>query len=222
MSDRKIHRVLVVDDSVVPRAAARTLLATAPGLRLVGEASSGEQAIQLIGLLKPDLVLMDVHMPGMDGPAATRALLSERPDLKVVAWTVSEASDDLLRMMQAGCSGYVLKDAGPSELQRALLAATRSESPIPRKMIPEVLRRVADRTPLSQSHTTVALTSREMQILRGLAKGFTSKRLARELGLKLPSIDTHLGNVYRKLGVGNRGEAVSAAMRLGLITLSDL
>jgi len=188
----------------------------------VGEASSGEQAIQLIGLLKPDLVLMDVHMPGMDGPAATRALLSERPDLKVVAWTVSEASDDLLRMMQAGCSGYVLKDAGPSELQRALLAATRSESPIPRKMIPEVLRRVADRTPLSQSHTTVALTSREMQILRGLAKGFTSKRLARELGLKLPSIDTHLGNVYRKLGVGNRGEAVSAAMRLGLITLSDL
>jgi len=165
---------------------------------------------------------MDVHMPGMDGPATTRALLSEHPDLTVVAWTVSEASDDLLRMMQAGCSGYVLKDAGPSELQRALLAAIRSESPVPRRMIPDVLRRVADQTPLSQSPTRVSLTSREMQVLRGLAKGFTSKRLARELGLKLPSVDSHLRNVYRKLEASNRGEAVSAALRLGLITLSDL
>lgn len=222
LSERKIHRVLVVDDSLVPRAAARTLLATAPGLRLVGEASSGEEAIRLISALKPDLVLMDVHMPGMDGAAATRALLSERPEIKVVAWTVSEASDDLLRMMQAGCSGYVLKDAGPSELHRALLAAIRSESPIPRKMIPDVLRRVANQTPLSKSPTNVSLTSREMQILRGLAKGYTSKHLAHDLGLKMPSIDTHLRNVYRKLGAGNRGEAVNAAMRLGLITLADL
>src|SRR6266581_125471 len=191
-------------------------------MRLCGEVASGEQALKAASALRPDVVLMDVHMPGMDGPVTAAQLLKQHPDTKVIAWTVSESSDDLLRMMQAGCTGYVLKDAGPSELQRALLAATRSESPIPRKMIPDVLRRVADRTPLSQSQTTVPLTSREMQVLRGIAKGFTSKRLARELGLKLPSIDTHLGNVYRKLGVGNRGEAVSAAMRLGLITLSDL
>lgn len=212
---------MVVDDSLVPRAAARTLLANAPNLRLVGEASSGAQAIPLVSSLRVDLVLMDVHMPVMDGPATAKALLALHPGTKVIAWTVSEDSDDLLRMMQAGCAGYVLKEAGSDELQRALLAAIRSESPVPRRMIPGVLRRVADQTPLSHA-TNVPLTSREMQILRGLAKGSTSKHLAKDLGLKVSSIDTHLRNLYRKLGASNRGEAVSAAMKLGLITLSDL
>lgn len=220
-SDRKTYRVLVVDDSVLPRAAARTMLGTAAGLRLCGEASSGAEALNAMASLKADLVLMDVHMPEMDGAMTTRLLLERYPDTKVVAWTVSESSDDLLRMMQAGCSGYVLKDSGPSELQRALWAALRMESPVPRRMIPEVLRRVAERTPLSQA-TTVALTSREMQVLRGVAKGLTTKRLAKELGLAPPSIETHLHNIFRKLKSTNRGEAVSTALKLGLITLADL
>jgi DNA-binding NarL/FixJ family response regulator len=206
---------------MVPRAAARTLLASAKGFRMCGEASSGEEAIQKLAALKPDVVLMDVHMPGMDGATVTKAMLTKYPGLRIIAWTVSEASDDLLRMMQAGCSGYILKDAGPSELQRALSAAVRSESPIPRKMIPEVLRRVAARTPLS-TMAKVSLTSREMQILRGAAKGFTSKKLAQETGLAVPSVETHLRNIFRKLGAGNRGEAVSTALKLGLITLADL
>src|ERR1700682_1037331 len=171
--------------------------------------------------LIPDLVLMDVHMHNMDGPTTTRKIIAQYPDAKVIAWTVSESSDDLLRMMQAGCSGYVLKDSGPTELQRALGAAVRSESPVPRRMIPEVLRRVAERTPLSQA-TTVALTSREMQVLRGIAKGLTTKRLAKELGLAAPSVESHLHNIFRKLDSTNRGEAVSTALKLGLITLADL
>jgi DNA-binding NarL/FixJ family response regulator len=216
-----VFRVLVVDDSILPRAAARAMLGSASGLRLVGEAASGAEAIQAMDTLKADLVLMDVHMPEMDGPATTRALLSRFPAAKVIAWTVSESSDDLLRMMQAGCSGYVLKDAGPGELQRALSAVLRSESPVPRKMIPDVLRRVAESTPLSQA-LTVALTSREMQILRGVAKGHTTKRLAQDIGLRVPSVETHLHNIFRKLNASNRGEAVSAALKLGLITLADL
>jgi len=218
---RKTYRVLVVDDSMLPRVAARTMLANASGLRHCGEASSGPEALQAMTALKADLVLMDVHMPGMDGPATTRAILAQHPEAKVIAWTVSESSDDLLRMMQAGCSGYVLKDSGPGELQRALWAAVRSESPVPRKMIPDVLRRVAEQTPLSQA-TSVALTSREMQVLRGVAKGLTTKRLAQQLGLRAPSIDTHLHNIFRKLDATNRGEAVSTALKLGLITLADL
>lgn len=197
------------------------MLSSAPNLKLVGEASSGGEALKAVAALKPDLILMDVHMPEMDGPATAKAVLSAHPETKVVAWTVSESSDDLLRMMQVGCSGYVLKDAGPGELQRALLSALRSESPVPRKMIPEVLRRVAETTPLSQSNV-VPLTSREMQILRGIAKGRTTKRLAADLGLAAPSIETHLHNIFRKLNATNRGEAVSTALKVGLITLADM
>jgi DNA-binding NarL/FixJ family response regulator len=219
--DHKKFRVLVVDDSIVPRTAARAMLATAANFRFVGEASSGPEALAAMGTLKPDLVLMDVHMPLMDGPATARAVLAQNPGVKIVAWTVSESSDDLLRMMRAGCAGYVLKDVGPSELERALLAATRSESPVPRRMIPEVLRRVAESSPLA-SPGKVNLTSREMQVLRGVAKGHTTKRLAKDLGLAAPSIETHLSNIFKKLGASNRGEAVSSALKIGLITLADL
>lgn len=197
------------------------MLAAAPNLRYIGEASSGTAALVAMDQLKPDLVLMDVHMPVMDGPATAKALLEKYPTTKIVAWTVSESSDDLLRMMRAGCAGYVLKDVGPSELQRALLSALRSESPVPRRMIPDVLRRVAESSPLASS-AHVTLTSREMQVLRGLAKGHTTKRLAKDLGLRVPSIETHLGNIFKKLGASNRGEAVSTALKVGLITLADL
>jgi len=220
-SDHPRYRVLVVDDSIVPRTAARAMLAASPELRYVGEASSGGDALGIVDSLRPDLVLMDVHMPAMDGPTTAKAMLAKHPELKIVAWTVSESSDDLLRMMQAGCAGYILKDVGPSEFQRALLAATRSESPVPRRMIPDVIRRVAATTPLSMG-VTVSLTSREMQILRGIAKGHTTKKLSTDLRIAPPSVETHLRNIFKKLGANNRGEAVSAALRLGLITLADL
>jgi DNA-binding NarL/FixJ family response regulator len=215
------YRVLVVDDSIVPRTAARAMLGTTPELRFVGEASSGAEALRAMDSLRPDLVLMDVHMPHMDGPTTARELLAQHPSAKIVAWTVSESSDDLLRMIQAGCSGYVLKDVGPTELQRALLAAIRSESPVPRRMIPEVLRRFADTAPLS-TQDKVSLTSRELQVLKGVAKGHTTKRLARDLGLAAPSVETHLRNIFKKLDATNRGEAVSTALKVGLITLADL
>ena len=213
--------MLVVDDSIVPRTAARTMLGSSTELRFVGEASSGTDALGAMDKLKPDLVLMDVHMPVMDGPTTARAVLAKYPTTTIVAWTVSESSDDLLRMIQAGCAGYILKDAGPNELQRALLAAMRRDSPVPRRMIPDVLRRVAPSTPLPTG-AMVSLTSREMQILRGIAKGHTTKRLAKDLGLAAPSIETHLHNIFKKLSAGNRGEAVSSALKLGLITLADL
>jgi len=197
------------------------MLNVASGFRLCGEASSGREALDAVASLNPDLVLMDVHMPGMDGPEVTTALLAQHPDIKIVAWTVSESSDDLLRMMRAGCSGYVLKDVGPTELQRALSAAIRSESPVPRKMIPDVLRRVTQDAP-PVPPTTISLTSRELQILRRLAKGWSTKRISREIGLAIPTVETHLSNLYRKLDVGNRGEAVTAALKLNLISLADI
>jgi DNA-binding NarL/FixJ family response regulator len=213
--------VFVVDDSVVPRTAARVMLGTSRELRFVGDASTGKDALPLIDKLKPDIVLMDVHMPVMDGPATAESVLARLPSVKIVAWTVSESSDDLVRMMRAGCAGYLLKDAGPSELERALLAAIRSESPVPRRMIPEVLRRVVNTAP-APVPVKVNLTSRELQVLRGVAKGHTTKRLATDLGLAAPSVETHIRNMFKKLGASNRGEAVSRALKVGLITLSDL
>lgn len=197
------------------------MLGTASDLRLVGEASTGREAMSAVESLKPDLVLMDVHMPEMDGPTAAKALLAKYPQTKIIAWTVSESSDDLLRMMQAGCSGYILKDAGPAELHAALMATLRNESPVPRRMIPDVLRRVVESSPVSNP-TKVALTSREMEVLRAVAKGHTTKRISKDLGLASPSIETHLHNIFKKLNVNNRGEAVSSALKRGLITLGDL
>jgi len=197
------------------------MLGSAPGFRLVGEASSGAEALRVAASLKPDLVLMDVHMPEMDGPAATKALLAKFPGTKVIAWTVSDSSDDLVRMMKAGCAGYVLKDSGPTELHSALLATLRSESPVPRRMIPDVLRRVTESAPIP-AQTRVSLTSREFQVLRAVAKGHTTKKISSDLGLAAPSIETHLHNIFKKLNATNRGEAVSAALRLGLITLADV
>jgi DNA-binding NarL/FixJ family response regulator len=197
------------------------MLVAAPDLRLCGEATSGGEALVAVSSLKPDVVLMDVHMSGMDGAETTKRLVAEHPGLKVVAWTVSEAGDDLLRMIQAGCCGYVLKDVGADELQRALRAALRSESPVPRKMIPDVLRRVARQAPPSQP-PNISLTSREMQVLRGIAKGLTNKELASEMGVAVSSVEAHLRNAFRKLGVRTRGEAVSTAIKLGVLALADL
>ena len=208
----------MVDDSIVPRTAARAMLGSTADLRHVGEVSSGADALRAVEATKPDLVLMDVHMPDMDGPATAMALLARYPGTKIVAWTVSDSSDDLLRMMKAGCSGYVLKDAGPAELRRALLAALRSESPVPRRMIPDVLRRVAVSTALS-TNAKVSLTSREMQVLRGVAKGHTTKRLAQDLGIKVPSVETHLSNIFRKIDVASRVELARAVERADHATL---
>lgn len=205
----------------MPRLAARAMLTTSIDFALCGEAASGQEAIDLVPKLKPDLLLMDVHMAGFDGAETTRLLLELHPDLKIVAWTVSDSGDDLLRMIQAGCVGYVLKDVGPDELHRALRSALKSETPVPRRMIPGVLRKAAQQSPPAQQ-TDVSLTSRELQVLRGLARGLTTKRISQEFGLAIPTVETHLSHLYRKLGVGNRGEAVSRALKLNLISLADL
>jgi len=217
----KRFRVLVVDDRAMPRIAARAMISEAIDFECVGEAASGTEALRLVPALAPDVILLDVEMPGTDGAETATRMLALHPHLTIVAWTVSDSSDDLLRMINAGCHGYVLKDMGPDELQRALRAAIRRESPVPRRMLPEVLERAA-RLVRPASQVEAALTEREVQTLHLIARGTPSKRIAVEMGIARSSVDTHLRNIYRKLGVNNRGEAVSVALRLGVITLSDL
>ncbi len=215
-------RVVVVDDHSLPRVAARAMLASSSDLVLVGEAGSGEEALAIVPDLKPDVVLMDVDMKGMDGAQAAEKLLASDPELRIVAWTVSEAGDDLLRMLQVGCAGYVLKDVGAEELQRAIRAALRQDTPMPRRMLPDVVRRVAVQQPAKPTEADVHLTKRELEVLRMVGKGMTSKRMATELGLAVASVDTYLRTIYRKLGATNRGQAVNFALKKGVLALSDL
>ena len=197
------------------------MLAGAPDLELVAEASSGVEAVALASRRPVDVVLLDVDMNEMDGAETARQLLARHPNLTIIAWTVSDASDDLLRMMQAGCVGYVLKDVGPDELQRAIRAGLRREAPVPRRMLPEILKRAVPRA-TGDPRAEINLTDRELEALRLVAKGLPSKRIALEMKISLASVDTHLRNTYRKLGANNRGEAVSKAIRAGLLGIADL
>lgn len=214
-------RVLVVDDKVMPRIAAKAILSASKAFSFVGEASSGPEGVRLCQALKPDIVLLDVEMPQVDG-ATTAKLIKELdvPQPTIVAWTVSESGDDLIRMMRAGCAGYVLKDAGPEELRRALEAAVRGESPVPRRLIPQVLAR-AVAPPVHEEDDGAELSGRETEVLKMVARGQATKEIARDLGISRRSVDTHLANLYRKLGVSARGQAVAAALRRGLLGTDD-
>ena len=187
----------------------------------VGEASSGTEAIRAAARLRPDIVLLDVDLPDAEGPVVAEQLLKENSQLVVVAWTVSDAHEDLLRMVKAGSTGYVLKDAGPEELRRALLASTRDELPIPRRMIPAMLRAAAEQAPVSTG-PFAALTDREKETLSHMVKGLPIKRIAAEMSISPSSVDSHMRSIYRKLRATNRGEAINAAMRLGLVRVTDL
>lgn len=211
---------MVVDDRSLPRLAARAMLAEVKGLRLVGEAASGREAIELYPKLKPDIVLLDVQMPDMGGPETASRLLTVDASVTIVAWSVSDDSDDLIRMMQAGCVGYVLKDVGPQEMGRALMAAVRGDTPIPRHLVRDALLRAVP--PESVPEEPPGLSPRELEILRLLGRGQATKLIASELGISARSVDTHLRHVYRKLAVRSRGEAVNRGLRLGLLSASDL
>jgi DNA-binding NarL/FixJ family response regulator len=211
---------MVVDDRSLPRLAARAMLAEVKGLRLIGEAASGREAIDLYPTLKPDIVLLDVQMPDLGGPETAARLLTVDGSVTIVAWSVSDDSDDLIRMMQAGCVGYVLKDVGPQEMGRALMAAVRGEIPIPRHLVRDALLRAVP--PESVPEEPPVLSPRELEILRLLGRGHATKQIASELGIGSRSVDTHLRHIYRKLAVRSRGEAVNRGLRLGLLSASDL
>ena len=219
--DTRARTVLVVDDRALPRLAMRAMLADSSQFRLVGEAASGEEAVRIAKALRPDVILLDVEMPGQSGPETAQAILridGIRP--LILAWTVSDATDDLIRMMHAGCSGYILKDVGPQELVQAVNAALRGDSPLPRRLLPELIARVP--TPQAKgADGAVELTSREVDVLRAIARGMSSKEIGRDLNISRRSVETHLTNLYRKLNVTSRGQAVRSALKLGLLETGD-
>jgi DNA-binding NarL/FixJ family response regulator len=206
-------RVLIVDDHPVTRDGLRAALGTAADVEIVGEAASGEEAVEMVEASKPDVAFMDVRMPGMNGIEATKQIKERYPDTKVILFTVDESRASISEAIQAGVSGYLLKDVGADELVNAARLALEGKAVIhptlTQAFIEEV--RLADRRP------EAPLSRREIEILQKVAYGSTTKEVADTLGISPHTVKTHLERIFEKLGANDRAQAVAIAIRKGLV-----
>jgi NarL family two-component system response regulator LiaR len=206
-------RVLIVDDHAVVREGLRTFLGMLPGIELVGEAAGGAEALALAAKARPQVVIMDLVMPQMDGIEATRRFRQEHPDVKVIVLTSFADDNKLFPALRAGAVAYLLKDVGPQELADTIRAAARGEV----RLGPEVTQRLvsglaggAERQPEQE------LTDRELEVLRCLAKGKSNKEIGSELFISEKTVKSHVGSILDKLGLADRTQAALYAVKRGL------
>ena len=203
-------RVLVVDDHPVVRAGIVGLLAGEADLEVVGEAGDGEQACTMATDLRPDVVLMDLRMPVLDGAAATERILAVQPSVRVVVLTTYETDADILRAVEAGATGYLLKDTPRADLVAAVRAVAAGET----VLAPSVARRLVH----GVRTTGDRLTARELEVLRGVARGGSNAQIGAELFIGEATVKTHLLRIFTKLGVDDRTRAVTVALERGILT----
>jgi two-component system, NarL family, response regulator LiaR len=208
--------VLLTDDHQVVRQGIKMVLDLDPDLEVVGGASNGEEALRLARRLKPDVVLMDLVMPGMDGVEATGEIRRELPDTEVVALTSVLEDASVTGAVKAGAIGYLLKNTGGDELRRAIKAAAAGQVQLAPEAAARLMREV--RTP----ETPEALTERETEVLKHLARGQTNKQIARSLHIGEKTVKTHVRSILMKLGVRSRTQAALYAARTGLVPLEEL
>jgi DNA-binding NarL/FixJ family response regulator len=211
-----VIRVVVVDDQHMVRAGLRALLDAEPDIEVVGEAADGDQVPQLVARTRPDLVLMDVRMPGVDGLAAARALLAAEPAPRVLMLTTFDLDEYVYEALSAGASGFLLKHAPPAELVRAVRVVAGGDALI----APEILRRlVADfaRSRPAPRRPVEELTPRETEVLVLIAAGRSNAEIATELVLAEQTVKTHVSRVLSKLGLRDRAQAVVYAYETGLV-----
>jgi len=210
--DRKSPiRVLIVDDHPVVRDGLRGLFSGDPDFEVVGEAEDGREAVSRTEAFAPDVVLMDLRMPVLDGVGATREIVARGLSARVLIVTTYDTESDVLPAIEAGATGYLLKDTPRDELRRAVRAAAAGES----VLSPPVAKRLLGQV---RHPTRDTLSEREMEILVTVAKGATNKAIAAELFISEATVKTHLLHIYEKLGVNDRAAAVAAAYERGLIT----
>lgn len=214
-------RVLIVDDHELAREALISILGRERDLNVVGEATAGDTATALARRLRPDVVLMDVRMPGMDGLAATRTIKTELPNTRVLLLTTYDSEEYVLEGLRAGADGYLLKGASKREVLGAIRAVLRGERLVQPALATSILQRVAtarDRT----APAGTELTDRQRDVLRLVAAGRSNPEIARELHVSLNTIKTHVVHLLRRLGVTDRTQAAVRAAQLGLLDGGDL
>ena len=209
-----IVRVLIADDHPVVRSGIKGMLASDPGFEVVGEAAGGTEAVAMTLREQPDVVLMDLRMPDLDGASATAEIRARRPETQILVLTTYDTDADIVRAIEAGAIGYLLKDVPHEEISRAVRAAARGE-PV---LAPGVAERLMDR---ARGAAGDALTGREIEVLEHVARGLTNSEIAHELFVSATTVKAHLAHIYRKLGVSDRTAAVTAALERQIIRLDD-
>jgi len=207
-------RAMIVDDHPVTREGLRTALGLSDDVLVVGEAASGEEAVDRARELTPDVVFMDVRMPGMDGIEATRQILHAAPGTKVILITIDESRGAISQAIQAGVSGYLLKDASADALVDAARNAIEGNAVIH----PQLTRTFIEEVRMGDSASdTTPLSKREREILQRVADGATTKQVASDLGISPHTVKTHLERIFEKLGANDRAQAVAIAIRTGIV-----
>lgn len=223
---QKIIRILLADDHVVVRAGTRQLLTRQPDLEVVGEASNGQEAVDLTAELAPDVVVMDVRMPGMSGVDATRKVKESHPDVAVLVLSAHDDDEYVFALLQAGANGYLLKTAEAEELVKAIRTVMRGELALAPTVAGKVVSQFTSGKALPDVLTHIqndygGLTEREMDILRLVGKGLTNKEIGRDLYISDRTVQAHLSNIFAKLDVSSRTEAVMHAVRQGWISTAS-
>lgn len=212
------HRILIVDDHLVVREGLKLLIETSDKYVIVGEAENGRIAIDLVEKLKPDVILMDLYMPVMSGLEAITELRRTNPEIPIVILTTYNEDQLMMKGIEAGAKGYLLKDTGVENLFKSIDSAIRGEA----LLQPEITERIQNyKTKLlkEKSKSKVMLTPREMTILQAIARGSTSKEIAYDIGIAERTVKSKLTSIYNKLGVDSRTEAVVVAIQSGIIHL---
>ncbi len=209
-------RVLVADDHNIVRRGIAAVLDSSIGLQVVGEAANGEQAVDLARELAPDVVVMDLQMPVMDGVAATRLISADDDAPRVIVLTTFDGDEKIFEALQAGAIAYLLKDAPPEELVRAIKAVASGESFLTPRVASKILGRV---TAAGSSESSWILSDREVEVLRVMAFGATNRQIAEQLVIGESTVKTHIIHIYDKLGVRDRTQAVLEASRRGIISV---
>jgi len=211
--------VLLVEDHRIVREGTRQLLEQAPDIHVIGEAADGEEAIRLAGELRPDVVIMDVRLPGVNGIEATGSIKDSHPDMHVLILSAHEDDHYVFPLLDAGADGYLLKTAGGAELARAIRTVYAGETALDPRIAHKVVNRLTRKQLYRSEQMVEGLTEREIEVLRAVAHGKSNREVGQLLSISPNTVQVHLRNIFGKLGVSDRTEAVAYSMGQGWIAL---